>query len=251
MLKVFDEGRLFAETYGEGPVRVVWLHGWARRGEDFAACARALVDEGVASISFDLPGFGSSPLPREVGGATVYAETLLGTLREVAREPVVLVGHSFGGAVAVTLAAREPALVRHLILTGTPRLSHSTTKNSAPLAYRTLRWARRRGLVSEARLERARQRYGSFDYRRAHGALREILVASVNEDYEASMRALSTPLTMIWGANDRDAPLDVARRSLEVVSVPVTWRTLEGVGHLTPSEAPHALVDAVREALAP
>lgn len=249
MLKVFDEGRLFAETYGEGPIRVVWLHGWARRGEDFATCARALADDGVASVSFDLPGFGSSPLPREVGGAAVYADALLGAFREVALDPVILVGHSFGGAVAVTLAAREPTLVRHLILTGTPRLSRATTKNVTPFSYRVLRWARRRGLVSEARLERARQRYGSLDYRRAHGALREILVASVNENYEGAMRALTTPVTMIWGANDLDAPIEVARRSLELVSVPITWRTLDGVGHLTPSEAPQILVDAVRDAL--
>ena len=249
MLKVFDEGRLYAEIYGEGPIRVVWLHGWARRGEDFATCARELADEGIASVSFDLPGFGSSPLPREVGGAPVYANALVGALREVAREPVVLVGHSFGGAVAVTLTAREPALVRHLILTGTPRLSRATAVSRAPLTYRVLRAARRRGLVSEARLERARQRYGSLDYRRAQGAMREILVASVNEDYEAAMRSLKTPATMIWGANDLDAPLDVARRSLDLVSVPITWRTIEGVGHLTPSEAPHVLVDAVRAAL--
>lgn len=250
MLRVFDEGRLFAEIYGEGPIRVVWLHGWARRGDDFATCARALAEDGVASVSFDLPGFGSSPLPLEVGGAPVYADSLLETLREVALEPVILVGHSFGGAVAVTLAAREPALVRHLILTGTPRLSRSTKKRGAPLGYRIVRWARRRGLVSEARLERARQRYGSLDYRRAHGALREILVASVNENYEAAMRALTMPVTMIWGANDRDAPIEVARRALELVSVPITWRTLDGVGHLTPSEAPQVLVDAVRDALA-
>lgn len=248
MLKVFDEGRLFAETYGEGPTRVVWLHGWARRGDDFAQCARTLADEGVASVSFDLPGFGASPLPQGVGGASLYADALEGVLREVATSPVVLVGHSFGGAVAVTLAAREPGLVRHLILTGAPRLSR-VTKGSAPRGYRALRFARRRGLISEARLERARQRYGSPDYRRAHGALREILVASVNEDYETPMRALKSPLTMIWGANDVDAPAAVARRALDLVSVPATWRTLDGVGHLTPIEAPNVLVDAVRDAL--
>ena len=248
MLRVYDEGRLFGETYGEGPPRVLWLHGWGRTGADFSVTARALADEGVGSVSVDLPGFGSSPTPDGVGGAELYADALVGLLRELATQPMILVGHSFGGSVALTLAVREAPLVKHLVLTGTPRLSASSGASSSR-AYRSWRWAHRRGLVSEARMERLRQRYGSADYRSAQGALREILVASVNESYETQLASLVTPLTLVWGENDRDVPLDVAVRAMELVSAPVELRTLPGVGHLTPTEAPGALADVVRDAM--
>ena len=252
MLRVYDEGRLFGETFGEDPPRVLWLHGWGRTSADFSVAARSLADEGVSSLSVDLPGFGSSPLPDGVGGAELYADALVGLLRELATTPMVLVGHSFGGSVALTLAAREAPLVKHLVLTGTPRLSsppRSAARSSSPRAYRWWRSARRRGLISEERLEHARQRYGSADYRRAQGALREILVASVNESYETQLASLVTPVTLVWGENDRDVPLDVAVRAMELIRAPARLHTLAGVGHLTPTEAPEALADAVREAL--
>ena len=62
VLRAYGDGTLFGEPYGEGPVRVVFLHGWARRGADFAACATELAGRGVASVTLDLPGFGSSPV---------------------------------------------------------------------------------------------------------------------------------------------------------------------------------------------
>lgn len=248
MLRVYDEGRLFGETYGEDPPRVLWLHGWGRTSADFAVSARTLAGEGVGSLCLDLPGFGSSPLPAGVGGAQFYADALVGLLRELATEPLVLVGHSFGGSVALALAVREAPLVKHLVLTGTPRLS-ATPGGSSPAAYRWWRWARRRGLISEARLERARQRYGSLDYRNAQGALREILVASVNENYAPLLASLVVPLTLVWGEDDSDVPVEVAERAMALVSSRARLRTLAGVGHLTPTEAPGALSDAVRDAV--
>ncbi len=249
MLRVYDEGRLFGETYGEGFARVLWLHGWARTGADFAASARALANEGVASLSVDLPGFGSSPLPRGVGGAEFYADALEGFLGDVVQEPIILVGHSFGGSVALVLAARHPAFVRHLVLTGTPRLIR-TEAGSSPWAYRAWRWARHRGLVSEARLARARQRYGSLAYRRAQGPLREILVASVNEDYEQRLASLVVPVTLVWGENDAEVPVATALEAKSRVTSGADVRVLPGVGHQVPIDAPEALSDAVRAALA-
>ncbi|MHB1969603.1 MAG: alpha/beta fold hydrolase, partial [Acidimicrobiales bacterium] len=159
---------LFAETYGEGPLRVVWLHGWARRGHDFAAAATELAHRGVRSIALDLPGFGASAPPARAGGARAYAELVAPSLETALDGPVVLVGHSFGGTVATVIAARRPELVRALVLSGAPVL-RTPSAARPPVSYRLVRWAARRGLVGESHLERARQRHGSIDYRRASG----------------------------------------------------------------------------------
>jgi pimeloyl-ACP methyl ester carboxylesterase len=228
---------------------VVWLHGWARRGQDFAVAASQLASAGVASVALDLPGFGSSPAPASSGGARHYADLLVAALRGFGDEPLVLVGHSFGGRVATVIAATHPELVRALVLTGVPLIRTSSNAKS-PLAYRIVRWLHSRGLLGDPRLEAARQKYGSTDYRRASGVLRDVLVAAVHESYEDELRRLRAPVAMVWGAHDSEVPVEVARRAATMVVSPHTLRVVAEVGHLLPTEAPGELVDAVREALA-
>jgi pimeloyl-ACP methyl ester carboxylesterase len=145
------------------------------------------------------------------------------------------------------VAARRPALVRALVLAGSPLLRSS--KGPSPLAYRAVRWGHARGVLSDDRLERARQKYGSSDYRRAEGVMRDVLVASVNESYEAELTALRTPVELLWGQEDTEVPVEVARRAATMISGE-RLTVLAGVGHLVPSEAPDALVDAVTRVLA-
>jgi pimeloyl-ACP methyl ester carboxylesterase len=241
VLRAYGDGNIFGEPYGQGPVRIIWLHGWARRGQDFAASATVLARRGVASVALDLPGFGASPEPVSAGGARRYAELLLPALKEIGEGPFVLVGHSFGGTVACVIAANHPELVRALVLTGAPLLRTPSSRKS-PLAYRTLRALHARKLVSDRRMEAARQKYGSSDYRNATGVMRDVLVASVNESYEEELARLNVPVIMLWGEEDREVPLDVATRAGALLSTH-SLQSLHGVGHLLPSEAPEELAN--------
>jgi pimeloyl-ACP methyl ester carboxylesterase len=90
-------------------------------------------------------------------------------LREISESPLVLVGHSFGGRIAVVVASENPELVGELVLTGVPQLVRLGAPTRAPFTYRTIRWLGRHHLISESRLEAARQKYGSSDYRNAQG----------------------------------------------------------------------------------
>jgi pimeloyl-ACP methyl ester carboxylesterase len=98
--------------------------------------------------------------------------------------------------------------------------------------------------VGEARLERARERYGSADYKAATGVMRGVFVTTVGEEYGEAMRAVSCPTVLVWGADDADVPVEVARRAAAELGG-AELRILPGVGHLTPTEAPEALRDAV------
>jgi pimeloyl-ACP methyl ester carboxylesterase len=248
VLRSYGDSRLFGENYGENDVRVIWLHGWARSAQDFTLAANALAERGIGSVALDLPGFGASPAPDEPGGARHYADLILPALREIANQPVVLVGHSFGGRVAVVVASQYPELVRSLVLTGVPLL-RTRANTRPPFGYRSVRWLARRHLVSEARLEKARQKYGSTDYQRARGVMREVLVASVNESYESELARLTMPVDFVWGERDQEAPYEVATRAAALVASPTTLRELSGVGHFVPLEAPDELVDAAEKAL--
>jgi pimeloyl-ACP methyl ester carboxylesterase len=248
VLRAYGDGNLFGEPYGEGPVRVVFLHGWARRGADFAASATELARRGVASVTLDLPGFGSSPVPTVAGGARHYAILVAPALEEMSADPLVLVGHSFGGRIATVIAAEHPERVRALVLTGAP-LVRLAAPSTPPWRYRVTRSLHVRGWLSEERMEAARQRYGSSDYRNAHGVMRDVLVANVNEGYEDELARVRVPVAMVWGANDEEVPEVIATRAMALLDAPHTFRSVAGVGHLLPIEAPQEIVSAVVELL--
>ncbi|HSJ29471.1 MAG TPA: alpha/beta fold hydrolase, partial [Acidimicrobiia bacterium] len=131
---------VFAEMHGSWPPHVVALHGWGRRGSDFDG-----VLAGLDAIAVDLPGFGASPAPVTAMGAHGYAAVLDPVIRSLPAPPLI-VGHSFGGRVAVCLASGTP--VAGLVLTGVPLLGRQGAVAPSPV-FRLLRWANRIGLLSD------------------------------------------------------------------------------------------------------
>ena len=234
-LRVFAGGRVFGRTFGTGVPRVVGLHGWGRTGADLEASLT-----GLDAVALDLPGFGSSPPPEAAWGATEYAAALDPVLDEVGLPPV-LVGHSFGGRVAVVVAAQRP--VAGLVLTGTPLLRLRPPALPSR-RYRLVRAAHRRGFVSDAHMEDLRRRSGSADYRAASGIMRDVLVRTVAESYEDALGRLSCPVRLVWGGNDREVPPAVAVAALAILEaggVDAELTVVDGVGHHLPLERPAAL----------
>jgi pimeloyl-ACP methyl ester carboxylesterase len=122
MLKSLAGGALFGEVWGtDGTPDLLVLHGWARTHADFAAVVGPTAPGGAPDLAPDLPGFGP-PRPPPVWGAADYAAALVPLLEDGAgpTEPVVVLGHSRGGCIALALAAARPDLVRALVLTGAP-----------------------------------------------------------------------------------------------------------------------------------
>ncbi len=98
---------------GTGP-SVVYLHGLGSTKQDFAAAWAEL--DGFSLYAFDFPGCGDTPYPE---GARLTIEDLVAiTHKFLTAEKltaVTLIGHSFGGLVALLLARRYPELVSRLI----------------------------------------------------------------------------------------------------------------------------------------
>ena len=241
MLSTFADGRIFGEQYGTAPARVVALHGWARTHDDFDA----VLDE-FDAIALDLPGHGATPEPPEPWGSPEYASLVADVLRGFGEQPVV-VGHSFGGRVGVHLAADYPDLLRGLVLTGAPLIRvGATVKPKA--GYRVARWLNRRGVLSDARMEAARRKYGSSDYAGASPTMRGVHVKLVNENYDAQIAAVRCPTRLVWGEGDTAAPVagaeELARRLGSALTV------VPGAGHMTPRTAIDELRAAIKELLA-
>lgn len=246
VLKSFADGRLFGGTWGTGTSTVLALHGWRRDHRDFEGMFGSGHDGDIGAVAPDLFGFGATPPPPEPWGTEDYARHLLPLFddRDLLADRIVLVGHSFGGRVAVRLWGLAPERIDRLVLTGVPLLDRAGRRARPPGGYRALRLAHRLGLVGDARLEAARQRHGSPDYRAAEGVMRAIFVKVLAEQYTADVASITCPVDLVWGENDTEVPVEVAVRA-EPVFPAARLTTLPGVGHLVPTEAPEALRDAV------
>jgi pimeloyl-ACP methyl ester carboxylesterase len=236
VITALADGRILAEKTGATPASVVALHGWGRTGADFGA-----IVSGLDAVAIHLPGFGITPAPPTAWGTVEYAADLVDALRELG--PTVIVGHSFGGRVAVRLAAEHPELVKGLVLTGVPLLRLQAAPKS-PVAYRLVRWLAKRGLVSQKTLDAQRQKYGSADYRAAQGVMRDVMVTVVGEDYRDDLARITAPVRMVWGEHDTAAPTDAGRAASELVAG-ARFRVVPGAAHLLEGD----LAVAVREEL--
>lgn len=243
VLRVFADGRIFADSYGAGAPRVLALHGWRRSRDDFAQ-----VLAGFDALAVDLPGFGASPPPPAAWGAADYADALMSVVDAMAG-PVVLVGHSFGGRVAVHLASSHPEPIAGVVLAGVPlvRLRPSPPPS---LGFRVARLLNRWRLLSDERMEARRRRSGSDDYRAASGVMRDIFVRLVNESYEDELRNIRCAVELVWGRDDAAAPVAVAERAAELLARP-SLTVIPGAGHLTPITAPAELQAAISRLLPP
>lgn len=220
-----------SEVVGEGPT-VVLLHGW---GGCIAAMApvREMLRHSYRVVSLDLPGFGLSERPSDVWGTAEYAQRVTQVLRELDADDVLaLVGHSFGGKVAVRLARGGEVRMGGLVLIGTPGVRLPLSPEAAKRISRVKRLRKlaaalpgplRNGL--NARLNKG----GSRDYQEA-GEMRPILVKTVNEDLRDVLVGITVPTLLMWGERDDAAPLEIGRQ-METAIPGAGLVVLEHSGH--------------------
>jgi pimeloyl-ACP methyl ester carboxylesterase len=100
---------------------LLFLHGWGLTPQTYEKGILRLTAGGVRLIAPALPGFGGSDGPplRHID-LHAYSERIAGLIDAMDLEkPVFIVGHSFGGGVALQLATERPDLVRSLTLVNT------------------------------------------------------------------------------------------------------------------------------------
>lgn len=101
---------------GRGPA-IVLVHGLGGFAESWRHNVDALADRATV-YALDLPGYGRSAKPRTRYNLTFFARALHGFIETLGLPQVSLVGHSLGGAVAVTYALTHPGRVERLALLG-------------------------------------------------------------------------------------------------------------------------------------
>lgn len=265
-----DGVRLHYVAAGHGPTLVL-LHGNGSMIQDFASSGLlAQAAERYRVIAFDRPGFGHSSRPRGTLWSPDRQAALIGAaLAEIGSGPAIVLGHSWGAAVAMALAQRDPARVRALVLASgyyypslrfdaaamsapaVPVLGDILRYTLAPLAGRLLWPAMLRKIFGPR--EVPRKFSDGFpeglalrpSQLRASAAESALMVPAALQA-QGGYQDLAMPVVIIAG--DRDRIVDIERQSLRLHGeiAHSLLRILPGSGHMihqTDTEAVLAAID--------
>lgn len=188
-------------TFGEDEKTVLYLHGWGGNASAFLFCAKALSGE-MRGVCVDFAGFGESPEPERPYTVADYASETLALMDEKGIGKFAVVGHSFGGRVALEIAAAHPERVSALALVDAaglkPRRKPSYYFRVA--AHKILRGLGGKGLA------------GSSDYRALSPVMKATFVRVVNYDQTPLLPSVKCPTAVFWGRDDGDTPPYMAKK---------------------------------------
>lgn len=260
---------------------VVLLHGWPEDGSSWRHVAPLLRDAGYRVAAPDLKGFGRSDHPHHGYDAETLADEISSLVRNLHARRAVLVGHDWGGAIALATAFRHPGRVRALVVASAPFRQLDLTASwhipllNLPLAPELAFATLARPLVARA------IRYASV----VHTPFDEEVIDTYTDAISVDPRAwlsyyrglprralvdwavrrvrrragflrapnlphhLRVPAAVVWGERDRATPHHLAVRVAHDLDATLT--TLAGVGHFVHEEDPRGMAEAVLELVGP
>ncbi|MBR3199660.1 MAG: alpha/beta hydrolase [Bacilli bacterium] len=205
--------------YGKGK-DIVLLHGWGQNIEMMKPLGDYFSDNYRITI-LDLPGFGKSDEPKESWNIEKYSSFLELFLKELNVKKPIVIGHSFGGRVAIRYSSRNP--IEKLVLFGSPCIR---IDEELPITVKLLKKIKRIPGLNEIG-EFMKKYIGSRDYKAASPVMRQTLVEVVNEDLSKYAREIEEPTLLIWGENDTEAPVKDAKE-LEKIMIDAALIILPG-----------------------
>ncbi len=209
-----DGQRLVYQTAGNGSRPVIVMHGWGCRASTVQLLADAALLPTTTVYNLDMPGFGDSPEPDEVWGVERYAGFVEKFAGRLGLHNPVLIGHSFGGRIAIVIASRTP--VEKVILVDAAGIKPRRSLKYYLKVY-SFKFAKRAlpfllgSVRAEKIVERMRGKAGSSDYASASPRMRTIMSRVVNEDLRHLLPSIAAPTLLIWGELDKATPLSDAK----------------------------------------
>lgn len=236
---------------GQGPA-LLMLPGWMNAISNFDALAATLGDS-YRIIRLDFSGFlgGGTEAPDTDWGVGEYVNFTEAFIEKIGLTSYTLVGHSFGGRVAIKGTGEGILKPQKLILIAAAGIAkHRTLRNRAftllakvgkllTLMPPFLFWRKQ--------LRRKMYEFLGSDYLAA-GAMSGIYLKAIKEDLQEYARKISVPTLLIWGDKDTNTPLSDGKRFSELIQGS-TLEVLPNIGHSPHRDKPEEVAKLIKEFL--
>ncbi|MFH0773352.1 MAG: alpha/beta hydrolase [bacterium] len=210
---------------------LIFLHGWGSNSVLWFPSTLALAKEGYELYFLDLPGFGKSQLPTNAFHLQDYADVVIHFIKKTHISNPILIGHSFGGKIAIRIASKKTPPIAGLVLVDSSGLPHTsfvtqTKINIAKTVKPLMNLPFMQGVKSNLlRLS------GSDDYI-AFPRLRETFVNVVREHVEFELPQIESKTHIIWGGDDKNSYTPVSDVIVFKRLIPhVTEHIIQDAGH--------------------
>lgn len=266
-----DGTRVHAHQEGAGP-DLILLHGAGGNTRDFTFDLMGRLTGEFRVTAFDRPGLGhTDPLHPNGESPAEQAAVLEAASRHLGLGPAVLVGHSFGGAVALAWGLDHPARVAAIVSLAGAAMPwegglgpyYSLVSSAiggavlvpliSALAPRTLA---HRSIVRIFAPDPVPPGYGAHigielalrpdtlraNTRQVNGLKPHIRAMSARYD------RLNMPIEILHGTADEIVPIDVHARPFAARVPSARLTELPGIGHMPHHTCPEAAVSAIRRA---
>ena len=203
-----------------GGYPILFLPGWGVSTEPYREYLELLAQK-YWVIATDLPGFGGclrrgsqSPCSHSLTSYQTYANCILQLIERLNLDCFRLIGHSFGGGVALALAAAVPQAIDSLVIvssTGVPiALADAIEGRFAelPQQMEQLAWTP---------LLRCVRALGYNLIFHTRHLIRGAEIA-LQEDIRPWLSEIKAPCLVLWGERDRFTPLEIGYSLVETIS---------------------------------
>lgn len=104
---IINNLNIFYTEYGKGNKNILLLHGWGQSHSFWTELAKKLGKD-YHIYALDLPGFGMSQEPTYTWSIKNYAEFTNQFVMKLDMTNPIIIGHSFGGRIAIVYASKFP-----------------------------------------------------------------------------------------------------------------------------------------------
>lgn len=201
---------------GQGKKTIILLHGWGGSLKSLSPLQDELVKSGNYRVfNIEWPGFGDSPVSKTnavLGDYSGYLGDFISTQNLI--KPI-LVGHSFGGKVAMHLLINHPRIAEKLILINSSGIKPKNNLKKTILYFPTKLFG---GLFSIAGLRNVKPLVRKVYYKIVvheddyllSEDLRETLKNVLDENLDKEVKNIDVETLLLWGENDAKTPLWMA-----------------------------------------
>ena len=222
---------------------LVFIHGWGVNSKIFETVFYYLKNDFEIYVP-DLPGFGNTPIEK-VMNLKNYAEFVYKFLKEKNVKEPIIIGHSFGGAVATKFSLLYPGEILKLILVSAsairqPRRKMILLKKSADILKLFLSEKMRKLILKLLG-------YDKMDYAQIENKeLKETFKRVIGEDLRPYFHLINTPTLVIWGEKDKITPIAEGKIIAENISG-AKLKIIKNAGHFAFLEKPEEFIKLIKE----